>query len=561
MITALLALTAVSFAPPPPVEIPGHVSRRYSGATAVAAAPPGPCVDGTRDPGDYEIKPYECSSAPLSIKSAGISAGAMMVAQGTADFISARAQQELVQWFLDTMAESLCDQVHEWFPRTCRLHEGLKDSVIPSRSVLVSALKRDATTAVVKLFERIDPVAGVAFAEVMVGLLRHVRTGEKPVAFLAGISSVNELRTACTSGSPVTDGVKLACALIVTGEVTRAYLGAGGTLEHPPDPTSFGNVLVASTTLTTALNKLGAKAGSNLPADELLATIRDRARAMKSIIDSIQAKSSLGIEPSVSSEYVRQLAAWVADTMSQITEALDEHVTFPGYWESSTEAISAFSARDYAAGFRATLAVLSALPEPIKKEIPQPIVDYLPLVTDLASAESAEDVQTVLDAAATPVGGWRAKRTRWLASVGAVLGPDASYEIGIDGGTAESTGVGVGLFAPVGVDLAWPIRRTRSAGGLFISAVDVGNLIDYRLTDTAGDGESTKAAPEIGFIQLLAPGLFAKFGLGPSPFTVVVGGAWTPQAREFTDSAGETLKLDTLRIIVSLGVDVTMFPF
>ncbi|MEM7152807.1 MAG: hypothetical protein AAF799_08190 [Myxococcota bacterium] len=107
-----------------------------------------------------------------------------------------------------------------------------------------------------------------------------------------------------------------------------------------------------------------------------------------------------------------------------------------------------------------------------------------------------------------------------------------------------------GLFAPMGLEMAWGLGRSSSVG-LFVSVIDVGALADFRFGDanvddtpaddtTMGDGPDNQTdaevdtQPQIGLRQVVSPGLYLMFGIPKTPFTLGFGGAFSPRLRSVT---------------------------
>ena len=91
--------------------------------------------------------------------------------------------------------------------------------------------------------------------------------------------------------------------------------------------------------------------------------------------------------------------------------------------------------------------------------LPEPVRRYVPLVTALASAKTADQVRGALEKSAAPVGSYVHKREPGHhISVSAIVGPAAGFEH-----AADKTTDHYALFAPVGLDVVWA-AATRVAG-------------------------------------------------------------------------------------------------
>jgi hypothetical protein len=211
---------------------------------------------------------------------------------------------------------------------------------------------------------------------------------------------------------------------------------------------------------------------------------------------------------------------------------------------------------------------------------------YLAFVVDVATAPDSDGVRRAFEAVAAPVGGWRMKRERLSLSVSAFAGvmagleyPDASAMA--DAALQPGGGWAAGLFAPIGIDLAWPAARHPFylgnlvsltppgwSHGVFISILDVGQLTWARLSDRSVEDGSPAIAAGTDFTQVFSPGVYYHVGLGDSPFTIAVGASYAPALRDYRVAAGDPMDraddrvepLSTLRLGLSLSIDVTILP-
>ena len=123
-------------------------------------------------------------------------------------------------------------------------------------------------------------------------------------------------------------------------------------------------------------------------------------------------------------------------------------------------------------------------------------------------------------------------------------------------------------FAPVGVSMTWPRvgsdNSTRAVRGLFISILDLGNLIDD--SEGAVDAEGTEIAGEVdaSFSDVFAPGVYFTYAprkVGPMVFGVGTsyGSAGTKAATLPNGTPFEVEREWTWRVFAA--VDILMFPF
>ncbi len=202
-----------------------------------------------------------------------------------------------------------------------------------------------------------------------------------------------------------------------------------------------------------------------------------------------------------------------------------------------------------------------------------------PLVAELASAKSSKDVATVLEAAAAPVGSYKAKYQRAGMSLNAFVGVAGGGEVmqapAVPGtGATTSTSGSLGGFAPIGFHASAPFCAAESGGnwfhiGALLSIVDLGALSMVRFkNDVSGSGsvsQTTSSAPNVGVGQIFAPGFYLTLGLFKSPIVVGAGGSLGPSLRTVnsTDANGiaSADKASVFRFGAFLALDLTLMPF
>ncbi|HEX2687282.1 MAG TPA: hypothetical protein VHN14_11725 [Kofleriaceae bacterium] len=183
------------------------------------------------------------------------------------------------------------------------------------------------------------------------------------------------------------------------------------------------------------------------------------------------------------------------------------------------------------------------MPEPL----PASMREYLPLVTALASASTAEEVKSAFEKYAAAPDAYKKKRAAGShVSISGIVAGSFGVERGFGGklGTGGSTG----LFVPVGLDVVWGGCR---ACGLFASILDLGSVASLHLSS-----DDATAAKDATWSQVLAPGLSFRMAIG-GPFVWGVGASIASGIRQ--DSSGESQTI--WRVLGYLGVDVAILPF
>jgi hypothetical protein len=197
-----------------------------------------------------------------------------------------------------------------------------------------------------------------------------------------------------------------------------------------------------------------------------------------------------------------------------------------GRARAMADVVNHTSNKNYAAALTAAVGLANDLG--LAAKLPTWLMTYAGFAAELASAKDADAAQKVIEAAAAPVGSYENKRQHGNVALTASIFP------GIGGGlewltsdnvTGGNQGQHVGMFAPIGLDLTLGLGKGYSVG-LFISALDIGSLVDYRLDEDKVNTENGEAKvesePEVGFAQTISPGAYVNFGLFDLP--LVIGG-------------------------------------
>ncbi len=201
-------------------------------------------------------------------------------------------------------------------------------------------------------------------------------------------------------------------------------------------------------------------------------------------------------------------------------------------------------------------------------------VKYLGFASTLAAARSADEVAVALRTVSAPVGSYRAKRNQFRAPAEwsvvqeatspRARGPLAVSVTGFVGGaygTEETRGLGAGaageeedeyygVALPVGLELSYGLPF--GSVSLFAPLLDLGTMTSRR----AGGGTGVQDDAEVGWNQLLAPGVFATLGLRKVPLVLGYG---VQRVADLRESADGSRTVDVYRRGVFVGIDVTVF--
>lgn len=198
------------------------------------------------------------------------------------------------------------------------------------------------------------------------------------------------------------------------------------------------------------------------------------------------------------------------------------------------------------------------------------VAKTVPLIVEVATAQSGKEVAATLEAAVAPLGSYRSKYQRDTITLGAMLGASFGGEYLPRQDVEETRSGTLGVFAPVGLHLARPVG-TKSHLGLFFSVLDLGTLASFRFDNELKPTSETKTAeaatePNVSFEQVFSPGVFVVFGACKSPFVFGGGISVAPALRDvtFVDSVGgatTTSESAALRGQIFAAVDVPLFGF
>lgn len=172
----------------------------------------------------------------------------------------------------------------------------------------------------------------------------------------------------------------------------------------------------------------------------------------------------------------------------------------------------------------------------------------------LATAGDADKVAETIEQFAEPVGSYRAKYSGKFgrhASLNAFVGGFFGHQWNhatVDGKDDQMQATR--LAAPVGFDWTlWRLRKGRHHLGFFVPIVDPFN---FTLAGKKEDRADTD------WRTILSPGVFFRWGIGHSPFTLLVGGTWQPALRSDEECGGKRCWEGATQAGVSLAVDIPL---
>lgn len=520
--------------------------------------------------------------------------------QGLVEFVTNRAKAEAVLYLADKLQRTTCARHANYFPNLCRAvaHADVTMQLSAMGVLLKSASLRD--------LERMPDVAiaearcgletgrykvgspnlayeALGGAEVSLAFFRAVQAGREP---LQVARSLKDARPACREQRCATTFRALEFgSFLVDGMMSQADWQTLSAEDSEPlrwAAYAVGGLLVFEERYSVAHPE------TLFPDDETLAkAFNDAHRALVELTSSSQrlqkllgnaerppAAADVALEASRAFAVVIELAAGTAehwlgpDAQREKTLRVVEDLAVFG-----RRLVDQREARDLAIAMTELLMSLETH-APGALQLPAPVLRTLPLAVEFANAQSSDEVAKTLEAAAAPVGSYRLKFEQPVLSLNAFVGAGGGYEsVRTEAGVAGSPYVS--LLAPVGLHATWPRPGTHPHHvGVFLSVLDIGNLVAVRLRDVEGvQGLRVESPSKVSFAQVLAPGAFFTLGVRSpgelTPFVLGAGVAYAPQGRELVTSATnpQTGELEESRSLVGatrfsvfLAVDVTLLP-
>ena len=182
-----------------------------------------------------------------------------------------------------------------------------------------------------------------------------------------------------------------------------------------------------------------------------------------------------------------------------------------------------------------------------KSEIIEKFLKYGNFMASVVKAESGEDVQNALEAAALPAGSFSIKqKSAFNVSVNGYIGYAWDFKSGL---------YAHGIYAPVGISMSRGSRYKRPSLSAFASLIDVGGIAAYRLEN----GVSENLKQEVRLESIFSPS-FQLFVEPIHGFPLAIGGGWRRTPKLFyTDNTALTVVTSKSVINLSLLIDIPIF--
>ena len=478
------------------------------------------------------------------------------ILQGLVAFLVKRAKAEALASLIDRLQQDVCgDSIGAFvLASTCGLLDGADPYSDPiAWTVLRGAFQADLRSLPARVVQR---TLGSEAAEPLIALAQiipQLEAGQSPIELLVGLRIRYAPKVGATCKS-----APVSCALLLVGETVEIL-----DTEKPVKPADRATRDAITFRLVhDSLHEVGidlprpvdcnperlcALSAELSVVEHLLVPLRDAASAAHGATDRKDLTETFRT-------YAEQMATTMAGAAVAIARARGLVVDPAGIGAAIVhleQALRNARERDYVGA----LLELHAAFLNAGVKLPPWLSKYGGFMAELATAQGKAEVEQALEAAAAPVGAWRAKRGRGhhMLSLQGYVGVQGGLEwLGGDGAPPGTAGHG-GLFVPVGLEVSFGFAHGWSAGVLF-SAIDLGALVDARTSDAMTSNTST-----LGFRQVFSPGAYAVLGLGSLPLSAGVGLSLSPELRSIDLGGGVSKDANALRLSAFLAIDIAIF--
>ena len=479
------------------------------------------------------------------------------IIKGTADFVADRAELEAMNWLINEIGATICrERGKGYFRNFCIARTQFVYAYSASISSIIEALRKDME----ELPGRISEDEAVS---VFLETINQVQNGMTPENILKNLSNNLTIQNACKSGT--IGKFETACAFYLTGLL--------GALQG--EKSNSQNVIITAPNTTITFSYLIDTISNNNE-------FKTREERNKTKIDMINKRIKYAMERNNPDIYEILNASSELGTM--ILEDAEFVVTFFPFSSSDNEkkkeiellqknigltkhllkAAVAMNSKKYAEGLVELQWYMEITEDEDKKW--SNLMLYLPLLIDLASLNSREEVKIYIGTNASPLGMWRMKRNKSMISLGSLVGFSAGQEYLLDGksfdniyriGTNMDKPMSGSIFAPIGFDFSWPLKSSNSTMGFFISIFDLGHLVESRYST---DEEGAEVESQVSFDKVRSPGVFVRFGVKRTPWVFGFGASEIPKIkRTLLGSNAEKIE-HAYRASLFLSMDVVIFP-
>jgi|GEM_PF-5681205 len=533
---------------------------------------------------------FGSSTIPLSISPGTGSAGSLetRLIEGMADFVIKRSKAELVFMLETNLKDQLCSTSEkgigapsrDYFPNLCAVLDTL-DSNMPLQAMgtsLQAAAQKDlenlpdvaiakkiklanCNTTDAKCKEQLESLTA---ARIGFAMLRESRKGRSPLDILRSLSEMKKLDCEDNDKCAIPRLVRTISIMVRAVEREDNLQQAFNSNESNY---AIASIVASIQELRENINKKGLNV-MDIKWNELqdVNQVTETVKQFNDIISTSEDLFKQSKSKNASKEDILQIRIMVAhqgleilDNLIQIGYKFTTSAQDPAYIQtglnslgSALEFTSAYFAQDIG---RMSLAATSLISDLLPKTDNTALNDlrkYLPLITEFANAKSSEEVATILETAAAPVGSYRVKYEHGLVSINAFLGVGGGCEFPAKKGYNGNAIYG-SFVSPVGLQVAWPNSCCWNKYlGVLVPIIDIGPYLSLE-----GKEKDINVAPNLSFKQVFAPGVY--FTLGPwkkTPLAFGFGGSYTP----FLEVTGDGTPVATWRAQAFIAVDIPIFP-
>ena len=254
------------------------------------------------------------------------------------------------------------------------------------------------------------------------------------------------------------------------------------------------------------------------------------------------------------------------DSVYALTQKWSGLAQVPEISQNILDLVFYISTKNYRQAINKTLEATIRLTEEFQTTLPDSpngkqrglvhfLQQYGGFIGGMVDADSASQVQALLNAFADPPGSSRVKRQLpFTAGINAYVGGLFGQEtLSGNAQAPETTFNTLAPTMPIGVTFSFLLGKdyavTRPSFSLFFSVIDLGSLATFNLSeDLAGNSQLT-------FRNILKPGLQLQWNIPKSPFYLGTGYQFGPHYREFD---GELLEQRSWRYFLSFGIDIVI---
>lgn len=440
-----------------------------------------------------------------------------------ASVLGARAKEESRIWLVQRLSKKICDQTKQsagYFSNVCEVVGQPGQYPGPSLGLIRTRLRQDIYALPACYLYRRDPNSS-----------GYLSIFDLPVAG----------QNPDTGIDPYLVEAALVAVYVYSKENPSSDAADAPTLEPLPAKAQLAKLLVAAAYAKFA----GAKPFSK----DATATCNPDDTQLKHALQALQTRLESTNAADRSVEAILrtlhdELTGWCTTGAKQLKTVGDIY-------------LQAVKGDYYEAAFAASAALLCKTEE----DRAGAMCSKLPLLAEVASAKTQDDMEAALDRVISPLGAWRRKQSERVFSLNAMAGVAAGIEsLEHDGESASHSTVG--LFMPVGLEVSWPqpkwgIFRSVAVGATML---DLGAVVSYSDNDKLQGGDTSTAA-NADWSSLASPGVYVAFGFRDSPFRIGLSASRTPQLRSVDFDDGVEKNVDSTRYMLFVTVDVTLLSF